>query len=201
VLCSESRINSQSYRSGYVNQQEWDKLTNVFHSLVGKKLHIDDTPILTVTQLKARAMRLASELMRQQRILKLIVVDYLQLMSGTTKRYESRQQEVTQISKDLKGVARELGLPLVVLSQLNRAPENRTDHRPNLSDLRESGAIEQDADVVAFVYRGDQYKGPNEDKDHMAEIIVAKHRNGPTGSVLLRFDNESARFDNLATNH
>jgi len=201
VLCSEARINSQAYRSGYVNQHEWDKLGQVFHSLVGKRLHVDDAPILTVTQIKARAMRLASELSRLQLELGLIVVDYLQLITGSTNRRESLYQQVTQISKELKGVARELGMPMAVLCQLSRAPENRTDHRPVLADLRESGAIEQDADVVAFVYRGDMYKGPNEEKDNIAEIIVAKQRNGPTGNVFLRFNYESARFDSFQQQH
>jgi len=197
VLCAESRMDSMKYQSGYVTQQEWNKLTAAFHTLVGKKLQVDDTPRISVTQLKARTMRLASELSRSGSELGLVVVDYLQLMAGT-KSYKNRLEEITQISADLKGVARELKVPMVVLSQLSRAPENRTDHRPILSDLRESGAIEQDADLVAFVYRGDMYKAKNEEHDNIAEIIVAKHRNGRTDTVYLRWDPTCARFDNLA---
>jgi len=145
--------------------------------------------------------RLAAE----QKKLDLIIVDYLQLMSGSSKRVESRQQEVSQISRELKGLAKELNVPLVALSQLSRAPESRasTHHRPQLSDLRESGALEQDADVVAFIYREEVYKTPEEretmpeDQKNVAELIIAKQRNGPTGTVDLRFTPSSMRFDSL----
>ncbi|HYO99201.1 MAG TPA: DnaB-like helicase C-terminal domain-containing protein, partial [Pyrinomonadaceae bacterium] len=140
----------------------------------------------------AKARRLAAE----QKRLDLIIVDYLQLMSGSSKRSESRQQEVSQISRELKGLAKELNVPLVALSQLSRAPEARTDHRPQLADLRESGAIEQDADVVAFIYREEQYNRTEENAG-IAEVIIAKQRNGPTGTVNLAFLKEFTRFENM----
>jgi replicative DNA helicase len=149
--------------------------------------------------MRAKARRLAVE----QKGLDLIVVDYLQLMSGSAKRFESRQQEVSLISRELKGLAKELNVPLVALSQLSRAPESRSDHRPQLADLRESGALEQDADLVAFLYREEMYKSPEErqnmpdDKKNVAELILAKQRNGPTGTIELRFVPSSMRFDNL----
>jgi replicative DNA helicase len=139
----------------------------------------------------------------EQKRLDLIIVDYLQLMSGGNKRVESRQQEVSMISRELKGLAKELNVPMVALSQLSRAPESRSDHRPQLSDLRESGALEQDADLVAFLYREEAYKSPEErqampeDRKNVAEIILAKQRNGPTGTVELRFVPSSMRFDTL----
>jgi replicative DNA helicase len=149
--------------------------------------------------MRAKARRLASE----QKKLDLIIVDYLQLMGSSTSRFESRQQEVSQISRSLKSLAKELNVPVVALSQLSRAPETRTDHRPVLADLRESGALEQDADVVAFIYRPEVYKSPEErdnlpdDQKNVAELIIAKQRNGPTGTVDLRFTPSSMRFDNL----
>jgi replicative DNA helicase len=142
--------------------------------------------------MRAKARRLAAE----QKRLDLIIVDYLQLMAGSSRRVESRQQEVSQISRELKGLAKELNVPLVALSQLSRAPESRTDHRPMLSDLRESGSIEQDADVVAFIYREEQYSRTEENAG-LAEIIVAKQRNGPTGTIKLAFLKEFTRFENM----
>jgi len=142
--------------------------------------------------MRAKARRLAAE----QKRLDLIIVDYLQLMSGSSRRTESRQQEVSQISRELKGLAKELNVPLVALSQLSRAPEARTDHRPQLADLRESGAIEQDADVVAFIYREEQYNRTEENAG-IAEVIVAKQRNGPTDTVKLAFLKEFTRFENM----
>ncbi|HEX8853434.1 MAG TPA: DnaB-like helicase C-terminal domain-containing protein, partial [Pyrinomonadaceae bacterium] len=152
----------------------------------------DDTPGITVLEMRAKARRLAAE----QKRLDLIIVDYLQLMSGSSRRSESRQQEVSQISRELKGLAKELNVPLVALSQLSRAPESRTDHRPQLADLRESGAIEQDADVVAFIYREEQYTRTEENAG-LAELIIAKQRNGPTGTVKLAFLKEFTRFENM----
>jgi replicative DNA helicase len=145
-----------------------------------------------VLEMRAKARRLAAE----QKKLDLIIVDYLQLMSGSARRTESRQQEVSQISRELKGLAKELNVPLIALSQLSRAPENRTDHRPQLADLRESGAIEQDADVVAFIYREEQYNRTEENAG-IAEIIIAKQRNGPTGVAKLAFLKEFTRFENM----
>ena len=142
--------------------------------------------------MRAKARRLAAE----QKRLDLIIVDYLQLMSGSSRRTESRQQEVSQISRELKGLAKELNVPLIALSQLSRAPEARTDHRPQLADLRESGAIEQDADVVAFIYREEQYNRTEENAG-IAEIILAKQRNGPTGTAKLAFLKEFTRFENM----
>ena len=142
--------------------------------------------------MRAKARRLAAE----QRRLDLIIVDYLQLMSGGGRRVESRQQEVSQISRDLKGLAKELQVPVIALSQLSRAAESRTDHRPQLSDLRESGAIEQDADVVGFIYR-EEYYNATEENANKADIIIAKQRNGPTGTVSLAFIKEFTRFEDL----
>jgi replicative DNA helicase len=145
-----------------------------------------------VLELRAKARRL-----KAQSSLALVIVDYLQLM-GSSGSFESRQQEISQISRSLKGVAKELDVPLVVLSQLSRSPELRTDHRPVLSDLRESGAIEQDADVVMFVYREEMYNKDDENVKNVAEIIIGKQRNGPTGTAKLAFIRDYARFDNLA---
>src|SRR5438067_7034023 len=142
--------------------------------------------------MRAKARRLKTE----QKQLDMIVVDYLQLMAGSSKRFESRQQEVSQISRELKSLSKELNIPVVALSQLSRAPENRTDHRPQLADLRESGAIEQDADVVAFIYREEVYNRTDDNKN-IAELIVAKQRNGPTDTVYLAFLNQFAKFTDL----
>jgi len=168
-------------------------------TLADSKIFLDDTAGISVLEMRAKSRRLAAE----QKKLDLIIVDYLQLMSGSAKRFESRQQEVSQISRELKALAKEMNVPVVALSQLSRAPESRSDHRPQLADLRESGALEQDADVVAFIYREEQYKTPEErnslpeDQKNVAELIVAKQRNGPTGTVDLRFTPSSMRFDNL----
>src|SRR2546430_2175722 len=156
------------------------------------RLFRDHAAAISVLEMRAKARRLAPE----QKQLDLIVVDYLQLMSGSSHRFESRQQEVSQISRELKALAKELDVPMVALSQLSRAPENRTDHRPQLADLRESGAIEQDADVVAFIYREEQYNKQEENKN-IAELIVAKQRNGPTDTVYLAFVNQFAKFADL----
>jgi replicative DNA helicase len=200
IICSEARLDSLRFRSGYINQEEWSRIDAVPNLTLFSKLHIDDTPGLNTIQLRSKAMRLVTE----QGPLDLIVVDYLQLMSGSARRSESRQQDVTQISNDLKGIAKELNVPLIALSQLSRAPEGRVDKRPILSDLRESGSIEQSADIVAFVYREDYYRKKSTPEeiaplDGMAELIIGKHRNGPTGTVLLRFEESITRFDNLST--
>jgi len=201
AICCEARVDGTKYRSGmYVSAEEWEKIHSAEQLMAEAPLWIDDTPGVTTLQIRAKVMRLATELAGMGLDLGLIVVDYMQLMMGSVKRFESRQQELTQISRELKSIAREMGLPLVAMSQLNRSPENRTNHRPMLSDLRESGALEQDADVVAFIYRGDEYKGPGETPDHIAEIILAKHRNGPTGTINLRFDKPSTRFDDYSYN-
>ncbi len=199
MLCSQANIDAQRFRNGFLSRAEWTQLGKSLITLSDTKIFLDDSAGITVLEMRAKARRLAAE----QKRLDLIVVDYLQLMSGSAKRFESRQQEVSQISRELKGLAKELNVPLVALSQLSRAPESRSDHRPQLADLRESGALEQDADVVAFIYRPEQYKSPEErdsmpdDEKNVAELIVAKQRNGPTDTVRLRFTPSSMRFDNL----
>ncbi|MEP6569318.1 MAG: replicative DNA helicase [Acidobacteriota bacterium] len=199
MLCSQANIDAQRFRNGFLSRAEWTQLGKSLITLSDTKIFLDDSAGITVLEMRAKARRLAAE----QKRLDLIVVDYLQLMSGSAKRTESRQQEVSQISRELKGLAKELNVPLVALSQLSRAPEARSDHRPQLADLRESGALEQDADLVAFIYRPEIYKTPEEreslpdDEKNVAELIIAKQRNGPTDTVRLRFTPSSMRFDNL----
>src|SRR6266487_2305873 len=189
MLCSQGNIDAQRFRNGFLSRPEWAQIAKSLGTLADAKIFLDDTAGITVLEMRAKARRLAAE----QKRLDLIVVDYLQLMTGSARRFESRQQEVSQISRELKGLAKELNVPLVALSQLSRAPESRSDRRPQLADLRESGALEQDADVVAFIYRPEQYQTPEErdslpeEQKNVAELIVAKQRNGPTGSVDLRF--------------
>lgn len=199
LLCSQGNIDAQRFRNGFLSRPEWAQIAKSLGILADSKIFLDDTAGISVLEMRAKARRLAAE----QKKLDLIIVDYLQLMSGSAKRFESRQQEVSQISRELKALAKEMNVPVVALSQLSRAPESRSDHRPQLADLRESGALEQDADVVAFIYREEQYKTPEEknslpeDQKNVAELIVAKQRNGPTGTVDLRFTPSSMRFDNL----
>lgn len=194
LLCSAAKVDTQRYQLGYLNAEEWDRLNDVKAVMQQMPLYIDNTSNLTPMQLKAKAMRIAAE---KRKKIKFIFADYLQLMSGEKKRYESKQQEVTDISKGLRITAKELQVPLVLASQLNRASEGRTDHRPQLADLRESGALEQDSAVVMFIYRPDMYRGPLETPDNTAEIIVAKNRNGRTGTKTLRFDPPSTSFESL----
>lgn len=190
MLSSEARVDAHRFRTGYLTRDEWGRLAEAIGTLSEAKLFIDDTPGISVLEMRAKTRRLVTE----QKRLDLIVVDYLQLMSGG-KRSESRQQEVSQISRELKGLAKELNVPIIALSQLSRAPEARNPPRPMMSDLRESGSIEQDADVVAFIYREDYYK-PSEENAGVAELLIAKQRNGPTGSVKLAFLKEFTRFEN-----
>lgn len=192
MLCSEGHVDAHRFRTGFLSRDEWGRLAGALGRLAETKIFIDDTPGISVLEMRAKARRLAAE----QKKLDLLIVDYLQLMSGSSRRAESRQQEVSQISRELKGLAKELNVPLIALSQLSRAPESRTDHRPQLADLRESGAIEQDADVVAFIYREEQYNRTEENAG-IAEIIVSKQRNGPTGVVKLAFLKEFTRFENM----
>lgn len=192
MLCSEAMVDAHRFRNGFLSRQEWERLGEALGRLAETKIFIDDTPGISVLEMRAKARRLAAE----QKRLDLIVVDYMQLMTGGGKRIESRQQEVAQISRELKGLAKELQVPLVALSQLSRASENRSDHKPQLSDLRESGSIEQDADVVAFIFREEYYKATDENFNQ-AEIIIAKQRNGPVGSVTLTFIKELTRFEDL----
>lgn len=190
MLSSEARVDAHRFRTGYLTREEWQRLAQAIGTLSEAKIFIDDTPGISVMEMRAKSRRLAAE----HKQIDLIVVDYLQLMSGS-KRSESRQQEVSQISRELKGLAKELNVPVVALSQLSRAPEARNPPRPMMSDLRESGSIEQDADVVAFIYRDDYYK-PSEENAGIAEILISKQRNGPTGTVKLAFLKEFTRFEN-----
>lgn len=197
MLASHAQIDSQKLRTGFLGKEDFQKLTRATETLVQSPMYIDDTPGISVTELRSKARRL-----KQQQGLDLIVVDYLQLMSATpigAKRFENRTQEVSAISRGLKAIAKELKVPVVALSQLSRAPESRSgDHRPQLADLRESGSIEQDADVVAFIFREEYYKRDDPDLEGIAEIIVAKQRNGPTDTIKLAFIKRSTRFENLA---
>ncbi len=190
MLSSEAKVDAHRFRTGYLTREEWQRLAESIGTLSEAKIFIDDTPGISVMEMRAKTRRLAAE----QKKIDLVVVDYLQLMSGS-RRTESRQQEVSQISRELKGLAKELNVPVVALSQLSRAPEARNPPRPMMSDLRESGSIEQDADVVAFIYRDDYYK-PTEENAGIAEILISKQRNGPTGTVKLAFLKEFTRFEN-----
>ncbi|HUF04036.1 MAG TPA: replicative DNA helicase [Aridibacter sp.] len=191
MLSSEARVDAHRFRNGFLSREEWVRLAGAIGTLSEAGLFIDDSPSISVLEMRAKARRLMAE----QKRLDLIVVDYLQLMSGSSGRFESRQQEVSQISRELKALAKELNVPVVALSQLSRAPEARNPPRPLLSDLRESGSIEQDADVVAFIYREEYYKQTDENAG-LAEILVSKQRNGPTGIVKLAFLKEFTRFEN-----
>jgi len=190
LLCSEARVDAHRLRTGYLNREEWARLADALRRLTETKIFIDDTPGVGVLEMRAKCRRLKAE-----HGLDLLIIDYLQLMAGRG-RIESRQQEVSQISRDLKGLAKELDVPVIALSQLSRAPEQRTEHKPQLSDLRESGAIEQDSDVVCFIFREELYN-PTDDNQGMAELIVGKQRNGPTGAVQLAFLKEFTRFENM----
>jgi len=190
LLCSEARVDAHRLRTGYLNREEWARLADALRRLCETKVYIDDTPGIGVMEMRAKSRRLKAE-----HGLDLLIIDYLQLMAGRG-RIESRQQEVSQISRDLKALAKELEVPVVALSQLSRAPEQRTEHKPQLSDLRESGAIEQDSDVVAFIYREELYN-PTDENQGVAELIIGKQRNGPTGTVPLAFLKEFTRFENM----
>jgi replicative DNA helicase len=190
LLCSEARVDAHRLRTGYLNREEWAKLADSLRRLSETRIFIDDTAGAGVLEMRAKARRLKAE-----HGLDLLIIDYLQLMAGRG-RIESRQQEVSQISRDLKALAKELNVPVVALSQLSRAPELRSEHEPQLSDLRESGAIEQDADVVCFIYREEVYNATDENRG-IAKLLVRKQRNGPTGSVQLAFIKEFTRFENM----
>ena len=196
LLCSLARVDSHKFRTGSLWKDDLNKVHHALEQLVNAPIFIDDTPGIALSEMRAKARRL----MQSQGRLDLIIVDYLQLMSGGSRRYENRTQEVSAISRGLKGLAKELSVPLVALSQLSRAPESRgsTDHRPQLADLRESGSIEQDADVVAFIFREEVYKPDDPELDGIAELIIRKQRNGPTGTIKMAFLKGSTRFDSLA---
>ncbi len=194
MLCSTARVDSQRFRAGFLTAEERRKLNHALHELVEAPLYIDDTPGVHLMDMHAKLRRMQSD--RQE--LGLVIVDYLQLMSGQG-RFENRVQEVSALSRGMKLLAKELNVPMLVLSQLSRAVETRQgDHRPQLSDLRESGSIEQDADVVGFIFREEVYQREREDLRGLAELIVAKQRNGPVGTVNLVFLHAQTKFENRA---
>ncbi len=190
MLCSEAMLDAQKLRTGELNDKDWEDLIRAMGPLSQAPIYIDDTPGISPMDVRSKCRRLKAE-----KGLGLIVIDYLQLMSGNG-RTDSRQQEISEISRNLKAIAREMEAPLVALSQLSRACEQRSDHRPMLSDLRESGAIEQDADVVSFLYR-DEYYFPDTEKKNQGELIIAKQRNGPTGIVDLTWLGQYTKFGNF----
>lgn len=190
MLCAEGNINSQRLRTGKLEQEDWEKLTLAMGSLSHAGVFIDDSPGIRVSDIRSKCRRL-----KQEFGLGMIIIDYLQLIQGNANSQENRQQEVSEISRSLKGLARELEVPLIALSQLSRGVESRQDKRPMMSDLRESGSIEQDADIVGFLYRDDYYEDDAENSN--IEIILAKQRNGPTGTVELHFAKEYNKFVDL----
>jgi len=190
MLCSHARVDAHKVRSGYLSPSDWPKLTAAAGKLSEAPIYIDDTPAISALELRAKARR-----MKSHHDIKMCVVDYLQLMRGSGS-IENRQQEISEISRSIKALARELDVPIIAISQLSRAVETRQDHRPQLSDLRESGAIEQDADLVILLLR-EEYYTPTEENKGIAEVIIAKQRNGPVGSVRLTFIKEYMRFENL----
>ena len=187
----ESYVDAQLLRTGNLKDSDWEKLIEGAGTIGRSNLIIDDTPGISISEMRSKCRKY-----KMEHNLELIIIDYLQLMSGNGTRSDSRQQEISDISRSLKGLARELNVPVIALSQLSRAVEQRPDHRPMLSDLRESGAIEQDADVVMFIYRDDYY---NKDTDmkNIAEIIIAKQRNGPIGTVNLVWLPQYTKFANM----
>jgi replicative DNA helicase len=189
ILCAEALIDSQRLRTGDITEDEWIKLARAMGPLSEAPIFVDDTPAISITEMRAKCRKLKIE-----HNLGLILIDYLQLMTGNGK-YDSRQQEISEISRSLKGLAKELGVPVVACAQLSRAPEMRADHHPIMSDLRESGAIEQDADVIMFLYR-DEYYHPDTEKKNIGEVIISKQRNGPTGTVELVWLGQFTKFAN-----
>jgi replicative DNA helicase len=205
MVCSEARVDVSKLRTGFLDRTDWEKLTRAASFLTSLPVWIDDSPGLGLLELRAKVRRLQAEYDKVDdtgkkiRRLGLVIIDYLQLMKGRDG-VNSREQEISEISRGLKGLAKELSLPVIALSQLNRAVETRGDKskRPMISDLRESGAIEQDADNICFIYRDDYYNHEESAEPNVAELIIAKQRNGPTGTCKVRFDREYTRFDNLA---
>lgn len=190
MLCSEAEVDTQRLNSGHMQPKDWEKLTTAMNSFADAPIYIDDTGSVSVLDIRAKCRRLAME----EKNLGLIVIDYLQLMEGGST--EDRNQQISAISRGLKTLARELDVPIIALSQLSRAVESRSDKRPMLSDLRDSGAIEQDADIVMFIYRDEYYNKEDTDNRGKAELIVAKHRNGPVGNVELLFQSSITKFKN-----
>lgn len=191
MLCAEGNIDAQNLRTGALTDEDWRKLTMAMGSLSNSGIYIDDTPGVRISEIRSKCRRL-----KQEHGLGMILIDYLQLIQGSGRSKENRQQEVSEISRSLKALARELEVPVIALSQLSRGVEQRQDKRPIMSDIRESGSIEQDADIVAFLYRDDYYDKESENKN-IIEIIIAKQRNGPTGTVQLAFVKEYNKFVNL----
>lgn len=191
ILCSEAMVDSNKVRTGKLEEEDWTKLAGSIGPLSEAEIYIDDTPGISVMEIRAKCRKLKLE-----KNIGMVVIDYLQLVQGSNKRNGSREQEISEISRSLKILAKEIGVPVVALSQLSRAVEQRPDHRPMLSDLRESGAIEQDADIVMFLYRDDYYNQDSEKKD-IAEVIVAKHRGGSTGTIELLWLGSYTKFVNL----
>ena len=192
ILSSESMVDSNKIRTGKLEEDDWTKLAEAIGPLSEGEMYIDDTPGINIMEIRDKCRKLKIE-----KNIGLVVIDYLQLIQGSGKRNGSREQEISEISRSLKILAKELNVPVIALSQLSRAAEQRPDHRPMLSDLRESGAIEQDADIVMFLYRDDYYN-PDTDKKGIAEVIIAKHRGGSTGTVDLRWLGNYTKFVNLA---
>ncbi|MBF0125419.1 MAG: replicative DNA helicase [Magnetococcales bacterium] len=193
LLSSVASIDAQALRTGKLSDQQYGDLTRSADQLSGAPLYIDDTSGLSITSLRAKARR-----MKREKQIQMIIVDYMQQMRGSQNNVENRTQEISEISRELKAIAKELRLPVVAVSQLSRSPEGRTDKRPVMSDLRESGSIEQDADVVLLVFREEYYKRNDPTVAGKAEVIIAKQRNGPTGTIILTFLNQFTRFDNHA---
>ena len=191
VLCGEAMVDSNKVRTGKLDEQDWAKLASALGPLSESEIYIDDTPGISVMEIRAKCRKLKLE-----KNIGLVVIDYLQLIQGSNKRGGSREQEISEISRSLKILAKEINVPVIALSQLSRAPEQRPDHRPMLSDLRESGAIEQDADIVMFLYRDDYYN-EDSDKKNIAEVILAKHRAGSTGTVELLWLGNYTKFVNI----
>lgn len=191
ILCSESMVDSNKVRTGKLEEDDWTKLAGAIGPLSEAEIFIDDTPGINITEIRAKCRKLKLE-----KNIGMVVIDYLQLIQGSNKRGGSREQEISEISRSLKILAKELDVPVIALSQLSRAAEQRPDHRPMLSDLRESGAIEQDADIVMFLYRDDYYNQDSEKKD-IAEVIISKHRGGSTGTVELLWLGSYTKFVNL----
>ena len=192
MLCSHARIDAHKVRTGMLSTSDWPKLTQAAGKLSDAPIYIEDEGI-SVLELRAKARRL-----KARHGVGLIILDYLQMMEDRSSRADSRQQEVALISRSLKALARDLNIPVIAASQLSRAPEQRETSKPRLSDLRESGSIEQDADVVIFLYREEYYKPNDESLKGVAEVIIGKQRNGPTGTVKLTFIKEYTRFESLA---
>jgi replicative DNA helicase len=197
MLSSEARVDSQRIRTGKLIESDWAKLAQAAGVLADANIHIDDTPAVSALELRAKCRRLFARYENSDQPIRLIVIDYLQLMRGN-ERIDSREQQISEISRSLKALAKELGIPVLALSQLNRSLEKRPDKKPMMSDLRESGAIEQDADTIMFIYREEVYEKEKEDAKGVAEIIIGKQRNGPIGMATLAFIHENTRFENLA---